>query len=513
MSAHTQSRRAVTASAAIVDLSNPVVVMAQRAARRPWQDMSWSFYRTMPEVRYPANYKGNCLSRFVLRVGVLDPDDPTAPPSIPEGKKKSELVRVAEDAMASFDGPQGGAPEILKRYSINMDIAADGWLGGTDQPDGLGDTELGWEFISIRELTFDTYDGRERAFRDPVGDGQVDSSNPAFLVPEMGFWRRFWNSHPERSQQADGPLESLREECEQLKALNESITARIVSRLAMAGLLYLPNSISMPLKPQNPSEQAELANDPLIVNLIGYIEESMRNRGTAAGALPVLLRGPDDAGEKIRHIVLDNSLDQTEMALRAELRETIVMGQDLPNEVQTGLGSSNHWSAWSIADSTVRNHLQPSADRFADGLTKVFLRPMVKKMWGDDVPMDELRRIVVVADGSGAISRPNEAEDGRQLSDRAVISDTALRTRSGASEQEAPTDEEMARIIGRHVNNPYLALYGLPIHEEIDWDEVAKQGAKEGAPGIGGTPPSKRPADSSDPVGDPADRAKKDSES
>lgn len=503
--ARPESRRAVTAAASIVNLSEPIVVQMQKAARRPWQDVGWSYYRSMPEVRYPANWKGNALSRFVLRVGVRDPDDRTAPATIPEigDRRRSDLVRAAEEIVASLEGPQGGGPEILKRYSINMDVAADGWLIGTDQTPEIID----WEFVSIRELVFAEHEGRMQAYRDPVGDGDVDTSNPA-LRATPNYSRRFWISHPERSQQADGALEALRDDCERLKALNESITARIVSRLATAGLLFIPNSVTLPIKPENASEQAQLAEDPFIRQLIAYFEATLTNRGTAAGSLPILLRGPDDMGEKIKHITLDRTIDKTEMALRAELRETIVRGQDLPDEVQTGLGDASHWSAWSVMDSAVQNHLQPAANRFADGLTRVYLHPAIDKMF-PDLSLAERRSVVVVADGSGAVSKPNAAEDGRQLHDRAVISDAALRERGGAIEAETPSEDEYVRILGRQAKDPYLATFGLEVANRIDWDKVGK-GNAEGAPGVGGTPPSRRPADSSDPVGNPGDRAKRD---
>lgn len=502
--ARPQSRRAVTASAAIVDLSKPIVAEMAKAARRPWQDVAWSFYRTVPEVRYPANWKGNALSRFVLRIGVWDPDDPTAPPQIAEGSQRTDLVRAAEDVVMSLEGSQGGPPEIMKRYSINMDIAADGWLTGTD----VSKDETDWEFLSIRELVFNNADGEMKAYRDPVGDGSVDTSNPA-LAFSPRYSQRFWMSHPERSQQADGALESLRDDIERLKALNESITARLVSRLATAGLLFIPNSVTLPVKPENVSEQAALAEDPFIRELIAYFEATMLNRGTAAGALPVLLRGPDDVGDKIRHITLDRTIDKTEMSLRSELRETIVRGQDLPDEVQTGLGDASHWSAWSVMDSTVRNHLQPQADRFASGLTRVFLRPALRAMLGDVDPA-ELRRVCILADGSAAVARPNEAEDGRQLHDRYTISDAALRKRSGAVEDDAPDEVELVHQLGRKIHDPYLATFEMPVADRIDWEKVGTTGP--GAPGVGGTPNGRRPADSSDPVGDPAKRAKRDAE-
>lgn len=487
----------VMASAAIVDLTKPLEVRRQKAARRQWQRDSWPFYRSLPEVRYPANYIGNALSRFTMRPGQVDPVSPTADPRVPDPDKRSDVIKASEDILDGLQGPQGGISEIQRRYGLNMNIAADGWMLGLDQPHD--DTE--WEFVSVNELQFHQWNsGEERAFRDALGSG--DSATEENLLPTTGIYtQRFWYSHPEFSMQADGPLESLAADCQRLLDLNDSIGSRLLSRLASAGILYLPNSISMPITPQ--PEGSDLAEmDPVIATVISYMTQSIQNRGTAAGALPIIMRGPDDLGEKIKHITLDRVIDEGEMRLREELRTTITRGQDLPVEVQTGMGSSNHWSSWSISDSTVTNHLQPMADRFADGLTRVFLRPALAQT-GAFSP-EEIRSVVVIADGSNVITRPNASEDYRQLHDRITVGDKALRDAAGAEESDVPAEDEYVRILGRQNHDPYLATFGMDVADDIDWDKVGL-GRTEGTPGVGGTPSSRLPADSSKPAGAPGD--------
>jgi len=486
----------VSASAAIIDLSKPIEIRRQKAARRPWQAQAWGFYRVLPEVRYPANFIGNALSRFTMRPGLIDDDSPTADARIPDAKKRPAIIGAAEDILAGLEGPQGGISEIQRRYGLNMNVAADGWMLGLDQRNAPTD----WEFVSTNELQFHHDSrGEERAYRDSLGHGEGPKEDD--LLPTKGIYtQRFWYSHPEYSMQADGPLESLRDDCQRLMDLNDSISARLLSRLASAGILFLPNSLSMPISPQ--PEGSDLANmDPIIATIISYMTQAMANRDSAAGKLPIIMRGPDDLGEKIKHITLDRVIDESEMKLRDELRQTITRGQDLPVETQTEMGGLNHWSSWSVSDATV-GHLQPPADRFADGLTRVFLRPALREL---DFEESEVMSVVVIADNSNVVTRPNAAEDFRQLHDRITVSDRALRDKTGAEEADTPTDEEAVRILGRKSNNPYLATYGLPINDEIDWDKVASVGSSVGAPGVGGTPPSRLPADSSNPAGAPGD--------
>ena len=814
----------VLASAAIVDLAKPINVKRLSRTRRSWQAEGWGFYRSLPEVRYPANYIGNALSRFTMRPGWRDPDSPTADPRVPDAKNRPAIIGAAEDTLAALEGPQGGPGEIQRRYGINMNISADGILLGEDGTEEATQ----WEFLSINEIMFAPDSrGEMAAYRNRFGDD--DGQREENKLPRSVYTRRFWHSHPEFSEQADGPLESLAADCRRLMDLNDAISARLLSRLASAGLLFLPNSLSMPVMP-NPDDPSAAEQDPVIASIITLMTQAIQTRGTAASVIPIILRGPDDLGEKIKHITLDRVIDEGEMRLRDELRQTITRGQDLPVEVQTELGGSNHWcvdehtealtpagwvshdrlligdqvltlnpetgmsewqpvlslyradvieepmrvmetqnhssittmghrwlvdrrttqghirhfvtsetlnsscliptaapcadlphvakwdddlvelvawfgtdgylrgrsgqihqshtrnpervgrirsalirmfgqasdllrsdspawreykqsnesafggpitvfrlnaaltemltrhapdrriseefildltegqlhlftaiaemadgrhhrqgktdlwqkngtatdayalaailtgrtvtryadqggeqvtinravnvrpikamqaagrpttapytgmvwcpttangtwmarrrgtcyftgnSSWSITDSAVSNHLQPMANRYADGLTRVYLHPALLEQGFDPA---EVRNVVVIADSSNVITRPNAAEDGRQLHDRIAISDRALRERAGAEEAEAPSDEEYVQNLGRQVHNPYLATYGKPIHDKIDWDKVAAVGASAGAPGVGGTPQSRRPADSSNPVGAP----------
>lgn len=486
----------VTASAQIVDLSRQVEVRRQRLARREWQRYVWGFYRSLPEVRYPANYIGNALSRFTMRPALLDPDSPTADPRVPEASNRPAIIGAAEDILAGLEGPQGGISEIQRRYGLNMNIAADGYLFAPPADNGR-DAE--WEFLSTNELRFTEWrDGKERAWRDPLGSGADPTEDD--LVPEDAYLRRFWYSHPEYSQQADGPLEALKDDCQRLLDLNDSISGRILSRLASAGILFIPNSISMPVAPQ--PEGSDLADmDPVIATIIDMMQKAIQNRGTAAGVMPIIMRGADDAGERIKHITLDRAIDEGEMRLRDELRQTITRGQDLPVEVQTGLGESNHWSSWSISDSTVTNHLQPPADRFADGLLRVFLRPA---LLANGFDRQDVATVTIVADGSNVVTRPNAAEDYRQLHDRITVSDKVLREQSGAEDADAPTDVEYVRILGRQIKSPYLATFEMDVAKRIDWKKV-DAGKPAGAPGVGGEPSSRLPADSSKPAGAPGD--------
>lgn len=486
-------------SAQSIDLTKPMEVRRQRMARREWQSQVWPIYRVLPEIRYPANYTGNALSRFTMRPGWRDPESPTADPTIPERNNRPAIIGAAEDILAMLEGPNGGPSEIQRRFGITQSVSGDGWLVGVDR---AGESE--WAFLSNNEVQFAEWgmgdQRRERAFRNATGD--EDWKREENLLPDDAYLHRFWTAHPEFSEQADSPLEALRADAQRLIDLNDAISARIISRLATAGILFLPNSLTMPIMPDmGDDKRAEM--DPIMASIFTLMTTAIQERGTAASVIPILLRGPDELGDKIRHITLDDVISDTEMRLREELRSNITHGQDLPVEVQTEMGGSNHWNTWQITDSTLANHLQPKADGYADSLTRVYLRPMLRSLEMFDE--SEIRNVVVIADGSNVATRPNGAEDTRQLHDRITISDRTLRNAAGAEDADAPDEGEYVRILGRQVHDPYLATFEMAVADRIDWDKVGT-GKGDGAPGVGGTPPSRRPADSNDPAGAPGDR-------
>lgn len=485
---------AVTAAAQIIEPKSLYPEgPSSSAGVQTWQKMAWSYYDTLPEIRYPTRFIGSMLSRFLFRIAVLNEDDPTAPPVVPD--RPDATAKLAETTLRDLQGPFGGLDQIAKRWAMNMMLPGEGWLIGTDVRD-----ETEWEFLSVSEFTPATGVGDNSApfLRNHYGD--PTSASSVEVDPE--YVRRFWIAHPRFSYAPDSAMKSLGDYCEQLKQLNDSITARIVSRLISAGIMFVPSSLSLPGLTNVPVGDGQAVDDPFAHKLMNSLERQVLNREKAV--LPVLVRGPGEAGEQIRHITMDRAIDEVEMKLRAELRQTIAVGLDLPPEVQTQLGESNHFQSWSIEDATVRSHLQPAADDFASGLTRVYVWPALGAL---GVTPLEYRKLVVIADPANVVMRPNMAEDGRQLYDRITLSEKSLRERSGVPEDDAPSEEERVRLIGVKQNNLYAATFGLAVQQKIDWELYAKgtSGRSTGAPGVGSIDEGHRPADSSDPAGAPGE--------
>jgi len=486
---------AIIASATTVSPDDQAVIQRIKAARRNWQLQAADLYHQLAELHYPANYKGAALSRFAYPVGVIPEGNKDSRPIVLESGARNALDSAAEDAMFALEGPLGGMPEMARLYAINMAMAGDGWLVGNDREDA---TE--WEFLSIKELIATDQGGW---IRNSTGS----PTGPAEMGYKPDYVKRFWRADPFFTQVADSAMSALVSDCQQLVALNQSITSRLVTRLAQAGILFLDSSLQVPGAIEAPTGDGAPVSDPFYQKFLNTLESAILDRASPAGSIPIIVRGQGGPQDLIKFITMDRTIDRVEMELRAELRNNIATGQDLPTEAQQGLGDATHFQAWNVGDSTYSSHLLPEAQRWADGITRTYLWPALRawnKDNGEKYGEADIRRRVVVADGSAVITRPNRGQDMKDAAAiPGVIKDSYLRDALDIPDEAKPDEEEALRQMGRHINNPYLATFGLGIHDRVDWSKVAATPAGEGRPGQGGTPPSKRPADPSDPTGAP----------
>lgn len=453
--------RGIAADAVIVDPGNVKLLNELKAAKKAWQPRAWKHYDLLPEVHYPSNFLGWALSRFDVRIGRR---------RLVGGEMIVEDTdhQLGWEALYALDEGDG-IGELCRLFGVNWTMAADCWLIGQTKQQTVE-----WKIWSVNEVEI----------RDDMTDKPTIYVDDERLTKD-DYARRLWKSHPSRRIEADGAMQSLDKPCTQLTDLYDSITAQIQSRLASAGLLFIPNTIQMPGAPSRPNGQGAVAQDPVLAGLTTAMMTGITRRDTAAGKIPILLRGPEGAGEHIVHITLDRLLTETEMKLRSEIRQEIAQGLDLPPEVQSGMADMNHWTTWSVMDSSFRNHLQPTGEAFFKMLTKVYLRPY---LIAAGASATDIRELVIYGDGTQLISRANESEETAKLREDGVVNLKYVRTKHGANDQDALEGDERIRWIGEKIADPYLATYGLPEQTKIDWDKVSATKKPPAGPGDAGRP-------------------------
>lgn len=434
-------------------------------AVEPWQRDNWGFYDFHGEVHYPFTVGANLAGRVDL--GIQERTD--------NGWSKTEN----RDALACHEAVvMNGIDDFWRSVWLNYGVAGEGVMLAS-LVSGAYDIEV-CSNIEVQQ------DGDLRWYR--IDDtGAREPINPATTRAV-----RFWRNHPKYRKKADSGLRSVQNECKELQLLKLALLAKITSRLASVGILFIPNSMSMPPVEGN---AGTLSGDPLTQFLVQLFMKPMLNQGSAAAAMPVILRGPDDSGEKVRHIILDTSLDAVEEQHRAELRHTIANGIELPIETQTSISDTNRWNAWHVSESALSDHVIPVCRAGANLLTTRLLWPWLRSKGMSD---SEVRRFRFHPDATRSALGLNMADNARQVYERLGLSGAALRRFHGIDDTDAPDTDEFIRLLGVKLNNPLMATWGLDV---VIPPEVLSGPTP---PGIGGFGASEPIQDGSNLPGDPS---------
>jgi len=217
--------------------------------------------------------------------------------------------------------------------------------------------------------------------------------------------------------------------------------------------------------------------------ILAAMTKNVRNYEDATTLLPIILKGtnPED-GERIKHIVLDRTIFETDLTLRKELIGRILQSLDSNQDTVEGTSGQNHFNAWSSADDERRVAVGPDIESFCWSLTRLIMQPALERARLLNRPTRDPGNVGIWYDLTRAATKSNPQEDARQAWDRILIGDKPARRMAGISETDKPSPEEEVRGAGRLVKNPMLMLYGSPEYNKIDWEMVSKM-PKETGPG------------------------------
>lgn len=428
---------------------------------------AWRYYDLHGEVHYPMTVGANLCSRVDLVLQKRNANGEWA-------------IDHHRDGMAALDQVVGmGLDDFWRSVWMNTGLAGEFVLVIT-QRTGFYDVEV-FSNVEVYQET----DGRWV---------RTDDSGRREYLDRSARITRAWRPHPKFRRNSDSGVRSVLNECKELELLKLALLAKITSRLASVGILFLPNSLSMP-NPDPEASNGTLSGDSLIQMLTALFSAPLRNPGSSAAAMPVFMRGPDDAGEKIRHIILDTSLDAVEEKHRLELRQAIAQGIELPIQTQTSISDTNHWGAWHVSESALNDHCLPVCRSGANLLTTRVLYPWLRQR---EMSETDVRSYRFWPDASRAALGLNRADLARQLYDRGELSGDTLRLAHGYDESVAPSDKEIVRWLGVKLNNPAMATFGMKgIPDEILSGPIP--------PGMGGFDAPEPIADSGQLPGNPND--------
>lgn len=425
------------------------------ASSEGWQEDAWDMHDLVGEQRFLAHTLAGRMAQARFFVGRM-PKDSTQGVEVLEGDHPAKAVF---DAVA---GTRGAFSQIIERAGINLFIPGDCWfvgvprdtdgdgmagpnhpsdglppVGQSDGPDldGVALEDLDWSLRSISEVVWER-DGEEVTIKDGVSrEGTKYRRDDVILI-------RIWRPHPRFLWQADSPTRSSLPVLRELVGLTMHISAQVDSRLAGAGVFFVPESADRALRAQNPDGTDEEGGEdisPMATALMEAMLTPIADRSSASALVPVMPVVPDESIPHFRHISFAVPLDAEARSLRDEAIRRLALGQDCPPELLLGVGGMNHWGAWLVREDVVTSHLEPPLALICDALTTQLLWPVLEQQGVED-----FQDFVIWYDVSHLIIRPDRSSDAKDLHARGVISDAALRAASGFGDEDAPEERDEA---------------------------------------------------------------------
>lgn len=367
-----------------------------------WQDAAWHFYNTVGEYAYAVNWVGNLLSRAKL---YATQDTGDGPKRLPPDHAASRLV----DAL--FYDEQGRST-ALQQIGVHYTVAGEAIIVGYEDEEGLEQ----WAILAPQRFTEDN------------GVRKVDGKE----IPEDSFAIRIWRPHPVDTKIATSPSRAALPILSEIERLTMHVAAQVDSRLASAGILFLPDRMTFAVKAEN-GEIITGSSDTFVEMLQDVMGRAISNREDASALVPIVVTADGEIIDKINHLQFWSELDNHAIELRTEAIRRLALSMDMPPEILTGQGDSNHWSSWSIDESSIKSHTEPLLNRVADDLATGYLRPALISGGDGDMPMtaEQAREFGIGVDTAEMRLRPNRSAEAFELYDRGVLNASGLLEETG----------------------------------------------------------------------------------
>jgi hypothetical protein len=407
---------------------------ARNTTADAWHSEMWTHYRNIGEFRYACDWIGGMLSKAVI-YGTVETVD---------GIERVEGGNVREYLMRLFGNADGRA-EMFRLIGIHLSVTGECNIVAYPDTDPFGDGEDKWEIAASTKVTKPATEGP---------DGVWTVNGVQLNVPgDQVMCIRLWRQDPEEPQLSFSPGRAVIRTLRELHRLGEYVSAQIDSRLAGAGLLLMPDSMTLPPAPTEDGEEPRLKSannaEELMTILMEAMMASLDNRDHASAKVPIVITASAEAIAAVKHMTFWSELDEHAIELRKEAIGRLALGMDVPPEVLQGSSDSNHWSAWQADESAIKAHAEPLLKIITTALGTHYLRPLLK----DDPEFagQRLGAYSVAADTSEMRLRPNRSKEALELYNLGELSGEALRRETGFDERDKMSDEELATWLTRKV--------------------------------------------------------------
>lgn len=437
-----------------------------------WQQEAWLHYDTCPEFHAGVNIGAQNLSRARL-IGV-EIDAMTGEP----GTQPTTDPDVTDIMGQLFGGPSGQGQALASLYR-HLDVAGDCWALATANVDVDG---ASWEILATTEVT-------------SAGGGRIMIEQldgiPRPIDNERELLLRIWQSHPRRRWEADSSARALLPVLRELAALTAMVSATVKSRLASAGILWIPEEIQLPKTQQQVNDVTQVKSESAgAAGWLDLITEAMvapiQDPDSASAVVPLVATVKGDLIAKISHMEFGRDLDAMIEPLRESGVKRLAVGMNLPPSILLGLETANHWTAWAITEDYAKAYLAPKLETIAQVLTESYLRPALR-VRGKDPSL-----FAVYFDLDKLVPRQVSVDNAKTAYDAGLLSEVEFMAALGFSTTQMADAQERARALViemlRHANPQVLTEISGTIAQLFPGIHVQSITAAPGAAAAPGTP-------------------------
>jgi hypothetical protein len=413
--------RPVTAAAAPF---TPAQFREQQAfMQMSWQLEAWGFRRTLGEYSQAIDWASRAESR--IRLGAAE--------IVPGGDEPEMLTDgPAAMLMQDFCGGGPGQSAFLKAITPQLLVPGEGWLIAERAYSDIPLASADWSVFPTDCVRV----GGKFGFQLRVGNSLWRDVLPDFLPI------RVYDKDPQYPWLATSNSEAAIPIMRRIFLIDSRIVAMMVSRLAMNGLLLIPEegTLSVPA-------QYQQAPDPFVAMLIDIASRNIQNPGSASAGIPIPIRFTGELIEKWKILKADDPLPeeliQEREAELGRLADTLAMARE---RVSGGMGKQNHWGQWQASEEEIKLFFSPLSELICGAVTSGYLRPMLVAS-GQQLVGPNGGRIVTWYDLSELASRPDKSSATKDAYDRLEANGAALRRESGLDESDKPDPAELAEMI------------------------------------------------------------------
>lgn len=494
--AFTPRRRAASRSltAAAEKLADRLAMSTTTRVGEGWHHEAWDMYDVVPEVRTACRITGQAMSQCRLVLARVGPNGEPSPLDDEEAR-----THPGTPLLNAFAGGLGGQSALLDMLGTMLTVPGEGIAVGALDPEEAqvsGDDFMRMQIYSPEQVRVVSKSITVRMDENMRADRQV--------LEEEGMTAiRIWRPHPRRSWQADSAVRSSLTALREIVLYDQHLEATGMSRLISAGLLGVPEGMTLPGLPAENDQDADV--DPFMRFLMAVMSTAIKDRSSAAARVPILIRGEADDIAAMKKIDFATPFDAQVPQLRRDAIGRFGTAVDMPGELLTGYGSLQHWTGALITDDWKNSYLP--------GLMQIACWSLTTGWLYKALPSDTPADVILWYDDSGVRTRENTGPEAQAAYDRRAISAEALRRVLGFDDSDAPDDATLRRELAVAMLEkspalapllmPYLGFEFTPEQLTLSASLAAAMGQEHAAAPAGGPPSTVPPETGNEPVSSP----------